>query len=98
MRRWTRFSLPATTTETASVDAADYSFWKSRLGSTTQLAADGNNDGIVDAADYTIWRDHLAVPGAGGLGTVPEPVSGTIVGQMLLIQLLIGRFKRFSGR
>ena len=32
------------------VDAADYTFWRDRVGSTTDLRADGNGNGVVDDA------------------------------------------------
>jgi hypothetical protein len=62
------------------IDAADYAYWRSTLGSINSLAADGNNNGVVDAADYVIWRKNA---GGAGLGSssasVPEPGSGAIV-------------------
>ena len=36
-----------------ATDIADYNLWPSTYGSTTDLAADCNEDGIVDEADYT---------------------------------------------
>jgi hypothetical protein len=64
-----------------SVGPEDYDTWKANFGSTEELAADGNVDGIVDAADYTIWRDRLSEVGGGALNasTVPEP-SETLLG------------------
>ncbi len=46
------------------VDAADYSLWRSRFGSTPAAGNyDGNGDGVYDAADYTVWRDTLSSTG-----------------------------------
>ncbi|MGL4512517.1 MAG: dockerin type I domain-containing protein [Lacipirellulaceae bacterium] len=40
------------------VNAADYTFWRDRLGQTVSRfsGADGNGDGTVNAADYTVWQ------------------------------------------
>jgi hypothetical protein len=35
---------------------ADYQIWRASFGSTTDLRADANRDGLVDALDYVIWR------------------------------------------
>ena len=42
-----------------NVDHNDYALWKSTFGSTVDLRADFNGNGIIDAADYTLWRDNL---------------------------------------
>ncbi|MGL4514777.1 MAG: dockerin type I domain-containing protein [Lacipirellulaceae bacterium] len=41
-----------------AVNAADYTFWRDRLGQSVipYESADGNGDGIVNAADYTVWQ------------------------------------------
>jgi hypothetical protein len=57
-----------------TVDAMDYSTWKSEFGSTTAWAPDGNHNGQVDAGDYTIWRDRFdAVSENLSNLSVPEP-------------------------
>lgn len=54
------------------IDADDYTAWSNAYGTTgSELAEDGNFDGVVDGADYTIWRDAFdSQPTA-----VPEPAS-----------------------
>lgn len=39
------------------IDQLDYDVFVSTYGSTVDLRADGNNDGVINAADYTVWRD-----------------------------------------
>jgi hypothetical protein len=61
------------------VDSADYTVWRSQLGSNA-LAADASGNGSVDQADYNIWKANfgqVAVSGGGSLGAaaVPEPAT-----------------------
>jgi hypothetical protein len=63
-----------------SVDAADYTIWRSSFDETGyQLAADGNGNGQIDAGDYDIWRTYFGARASGtSLGFVaqhelPEP-------------------------
>jgi len=62
------------------VDAADYTVWRSTLGSTADLRANGDNTGasfsVVDEADYAAWRSNFgtASGSAANLGVaIPEP-------------------------
>ena len=41
----------------AVIDELDYVEFFLNYGSTVDLDADGNGDGVVNAADYTVWRD-----------------------------------------
>jgi hypothetical protein len=59
----------------------DYQVWKMSFGSTVDLRADGNDDGVIDGADYSVYRDNLgevsawsAQFGAGGAGAMSFPL------------------------
>src|SRR5262249_14941049 len=73
------------------VDAADYAYWRSTLGSINSLAADGNNNGVVDAADYVIWRKSAGGAGVGSSASVPEP---GCVGAILFFAV-VGMLRRY---
>jgi hypothetical protein len=49
------------------VDHDDYVLWKATYG-TSDLRADGNNDGQVNSADYTIWRNNMGAESYFGAG------------------------------
>ena len=67
------------------VDAADYTVWRDTLGSTTDLRANGDNNGAsagkIDQADYLVWKSNFGMQsgsGANGNTAVPEPTTGIL--------------------
>ena len=55
-------------------------FGYGNLGSTTNLAADGDGDGTVDPDDYAVWRDNFgATRGGNPVTPVPEPTTLALV-------------------
>src|SRR5690606_8428692 len=75
-------SLPGDYNGDRVVDAADYTVWRNTLGSTTELAANGDDtgpsQGVIDQADYLVWKTHFGstLSAAQLIATsvaVPEP-------------------------
>ncbi|MEO0530084.1 MAG: hypothetical protein AAF266_05830, partial [Planctomycetota bacterium] len=61
-----------------AVEQADHAVWAATHGSTTDLRADGNDDGVINAIDYALWRDNLDVAPEAAVavaGAQPEPSS-----------------------
>jgi subtilisin family serine protease len=50
------------------VDQGDFVLWKATYGSS-DLRADGNNDGQVNSADYTVWRNNVGAAASFGAGS-----------------------------
>ena len=68
--------IPGDYNRDGRVDAADYSVWRDTLGSTANLAADGNSNRVVDADDYSVWKNNFGAVAASGQSlpqAVPEP-------------------------
>jgi hypothetical protein len=64
------------------VDAADYTFWRDRLGQNITLpnSDSADMDGVVTTAEYDFWKSRFgATSGSGSaslsVGSVPEPGS-----------------------
>lgn len=61
------------------VNLADYTAWRNSLGSTTNLAANGNDSGtsmnVIDEADYLVWKNNFGAIAAikATSQAVPEP-------------------------
>ncbi|MEM9754206.1 MAG: hypothetical protein AAF916_12610, partial [Planctomycetota bacterium] len=68
-----------------SVDAGDYTVWRDTLGSTTDLAADGDGDAEITLADYGVWQTNYA-PAGSSMG-IAAPEASTLVGGVLCLLL-----------
>jgi hypothetical protein len=83
-----------------SIDAEDYTNWRSSLGQSLPAGegADANGNGEIDAADYVFWRNAMSGPAAYSSGAasapivVPEP--GTAVALLFLSTGLCRRMAR----
>ena len=67
--------LPGDFDDSTSVDGVDFLAWQRTLGSTTQLAADGNNDLSVNSPDLAVWKSHYGQQAPSGVNAAgaPEP-------------------------
>jgi hypothetical protein len=88
LRSGLSFALAGDYNGDGEVDAADYTVWRNSLGSTTQLAANGDDtgmsQGVIDDADYLVWKNNYGEGATGdlpiGRAAVPEPA--TLVGAL----------------
>jgi hypothetical protein len=74
--------IPGDYNEDNTVDAADYTIWRDRLGEATSLPNDDTAG--VGADDYTRWITHFGESGGSGatavsLAAVPEPAAGSML-------------------
>jgi hypothetical protein len=57
--------------------------WQKTLGSQSELAADGDDNGTVDAGDLAVWRENFgavaSAAAAGSVVPVPEPSSAFVL-------------------
>lgn len=73
------------------VDGYDFLLWQQTYGSITELAADGNGNGIVDAGDLSLWHAQFGLNESSTalVTAVPEPSSrGSVVCLFLSLVLL----------
>lgn len=61
------------------VDAADYTVWRDKLGTTFALPNETASPGTVDAADYAGWKANFGtIEGGGALANVAVPEPGCL--------------------
>lgn len=76
-------ALPGDYNSNGQVDAADYTFWRDRLGQDATLpnSDPADTDNLVTQAEYDFWKSQFAGAAGGGSGattsgvSVPEPTS-----------------------
>jgi hypothetical protein len=79
------------------VDAADYTVWRDTLGSTTDLRANGANNGasagIIDLADLLFWQRNFGRTAGSGAqtGSVPEPSTAALLVIGCVVALVASR-------
>jgi hypothetical protein len=76
--------------------ASNYIVWRNSYGSTTSLAADGDNNHAIDQADYDIWKMNFGKTSGSGaaLASVPEPASARLLVVALFVGVGAGTTKR----
>jgi hypothetical protein len=63
------------------VDAADYTVWRDKLGTSTTLPND-TTPGSVTQGDYDVWKTNFgnhSGSGAGANAAVPEPATSVLI-------------------
>lgn len=76
-----RRGVPGDSSGDGIVNEIDYADFRSSLGTSTNLSADFNQDGVVSVPDYTLWRDQLVLSAANTHlpNAVPEPQSAALL-------------------
>ncbi len=85
--------IPGDYNANGTVDAADYTVWRDRVGTTMAMLNDPIG-GTIGSAQYNQWRSHFGQPaGSAGANTnaaVPEPATAGL--------LLLGMLAMWCGR
>lgn len=78
-----------------TVDAADYTFWRDRLGSSTALPNDNGLGTPIGNSHYQLWKDNFQPgAGAGALGAAAVPEPATIATSLVLLVGLLALRRR----
>jgi hypothetical protein len=88
--------LPGDYNRDGTVDMSDYVVWRDSVGTSGDVAADGDEDNLVDARDYDLWRSNFGRTEGSGSGfsaAVPEPGTA-LISIFSLIALLHSRNRR----
>jgi hypothetical protein len=77
------------------VDAADYTVWRDKLGTNTNLPNDATPGSVV-LGDYDVWKAHYGQQSGSGSSSnttaaVPEPGSWLIMTIVVLVVVAFGR-------
>jgi hypothetical protein len=81
------------------VDAADYTFWRDRLGQMITLPNSDSTDidGVVTTAEYDFWKSQFGNSGAGAGAAalaVPEPSALILVGMISIMGAAVATRRR----
>lgn len=91
-------SLPGDYNDNGVVDAADYTVWRDKLGTTEELPND-DIGGTIGADQYTQWKTNFgnsSGSGAGMLGGAAVPEPSTLALGTLLGAIVAGTLRRRS--
>ena len=85
-------AIPADFNGDGTVNTADYTMWRSLLGSevTPGTKADGNGNGVIDAGDYILWRKRMSAGGGTSLAGAAVPEPGGILLVIAALSLVYG--------